>query len=274
MNDLRRELAPITDGAWEEIDAEARQTLEHLLAARRLVDFDDDGGWATSGVGLGRTRVLDAEPADGVRAQLRQVQPLVEFRTEFELSRDELDAVARGAADPDLDPVREAARRAATAEDHAVFHGYEAGAIEGIARSSPHETVRISDDYLQYPAHVSSAIAQLRAEGIGGPYALALGPRCFSGLMSTLTSGGFPVYDLAKRLVDGPVVWAPALDGALVLSMRGGDFELVSGRDLSVGYETHDATTVRLYLVESFTFRVLGPEAAVYLGYGQKGRRR
>jgi uncharacterized linocin/CFP29 family protein len=55
--------------------------------------------------------------------------------------------------------------------------------------------------------------------------------------------------------------------GAAVLSQRGGDFELIVGQDFSIGYLEHSATMVRLYLQETFTFRVLSPEAAIPLVY-------
>jgi uncharacterized linocin/CFP29 family protein len=57
------------------------------------------------------------------------------------------------------------------------------------------------------------------------------------------------------------------VDGAVVMSVRGGDFELTVGQDFSIGYLEHDATSVRLCLLESMTFRVLTPEAAVPLAY-------
>ncbi len=66
-------------------------------------------------------------------------------------------------------------------------------------------------------------------------------------------------------MVKGPIVWAPAVDGAAVLILRGGDFELHVGQDFSIGYTIHDETTVSLYLQESFTALVFGPEAAVPL---------
>jgi uncharacterized linocin/CFP29 family protein len=68
-----------------------------------------------------------------------------------------------------------------------------------------------------------------------------------------------------RRFLDGPIVWAPGLQGALVLSMRGGDFELVVGQDASLGYLDHDRHKISLYLEETFTFRLLSPEAAVPL---------
>ena len=63
-----------------------------------------------------------------------------------------------------------------------------------------------------------------------------------------------------------------------MVSLRGEDFELMVGQDLSIGYTSHDATTVTLFLEESLTFRAAGPEAAVALRYAEtpapKGRRR
>ena len=60
-------------------------------------------------------------------------------------------------------------------------------------------------------------------------------------------------------------MWAPGVTGAVVLSLRGGDFCFESGQDISIGYESHDADVVRLYLEESFSFHVATPEAAVAL---------
>lgn len=268
MNDLLRGMAPIPDEAWAAIDSEAQRTLRPFLAARRLVDFKGPLGWTAASVELGRATPLAAHPLDGVRAELRQVQPLVEFHTDFALPRRELEDVARGLRAPDLRPLGEAARLAALAEDRAVFHGYAAGGIRGITEGSPHDRISIPKDYERYPALVAQATSTLRGEGVDGPFALALGPRCYTGLMQTMNRGGFPVYEDVRRLLDGPMVWAPAVDGAVLLSTRGGDFELVSGRDLSIAYRSHDASSVQLSLVESFTFSLLGPEAAVRLVYG------
>ena len=63
------------------------------------------------------------------------------------------------------------------------------------------------------------------------------------------------------------MVWAPAVDGAVVLSQRGGDFELTVGEDFSIGYRSSDAASVDLYIEESLAFRINTPEAAVHLAY-------
>jgi uncharacterized linocin/CFP29 family protein len=267
VNHLLRDLAPITDAAWTQITDEATRSLKHFLAARRVVDFEGPLGWEHGAVATGRITGLDAGPVDGVAASVRRVQPLVELRTPFTLSRAELDAAERGADDLDLAAVIEASRLAALAEDHAVFHGYDAAGIVGIAAASPLAPVTISDDYDDYPTHVAAALAELRAADVDGPYAIALGPRCFTGVIETSEHGGYPVFQHLREMLGGPVVWAPAVDGAVVLSRRGGDFELTVGEDLSIGYAAHDAASVQLYLEESLTFRIATPEAAVHLAY-------
>jgi uncharacterized linocin/CFP29 family protein len=266
MNDLLRNQAPITGRAWKEIDAEAARTLKVLLAARQMVDFNGPLGWETSAVSLGRAEKLSPPPQDGVATRIRQVLPLVEIRIPFEVQRDELEAIGRGAADANLDSVRNAARAAAIVEDRAIFQGYPAAGIEGIFQASARQRLTIPESFEAYPDIVAEATHRLRSEGVNGPYGIALGPRCYTGLTRS-TSRGYPIIDHVRQLLDGPIVSAPAADGAVVMSMRGGDFELSVGQDFSIGYLDHTGTSVLLYVQESFTFRVLSPEAAVPLVY-------
>lgn len=266
MDRLLRELAPISNAAWQEIEKEARQTLKRMLGARRLVDFEGPQGWAASAVSAGRIVSIAAPPNGEVEAGLRRVHPFVELKAPFELARSEIEAIDRGAKDPDLDPVIAAARKIALAEDSAIFLGYPDAAIRGICNVDADSALALGDDYAGYAALVATALSRLRNAGVDGPYAIALGQRCYTGLTET-TEGGYPVIEHVRRLLDGPVVWAPALDGAVVLSMRGGDFELIVGEDFSIGYLSHDAETVRLYIQESMTFRVLSPQAAIPLNY-------
>lgn len=272
MNHLHRELAPVSGAAWDEIEAEAKRTLKASLAARKLVDFVGPKGLTTSAVGTGRRQAIAAGEERGVEASLHESQPLVEIRVPFELDQAELDAIDRGAKDGDLDPVVEAAQRIARVEDRAIFHGHAPALIKGICECAG-EPVSLSENYEDYPLAVARAVSRLRSAGVDGPYAIALGKRCYVGITET-TKGGYPVIEHVKRLLDGPLVWAPALDGAAVLSTRGDDFELTVGQDLSIGYLEHDAKKVRLYFQESFTFRVLTPHAAVALVYGKKGEKK
>jgi uncharacterized linocin/CFP29 family protein len=81
--------------------------------------------------------------------------------------------------------------------------------------------------------------------------------------VSEASDQGYPVLAHLKRLVNGEIIWAPAIDGGSVLSTRGGDFDLHIGQDLSIGYLSHTDQVVRLYLQETLTFLLLTSEASV-----------
>ena len=149
-----------------------------------------------------------------------------------------------------------------------MFHGYTAAGITGIAAASPHEAIVLSDDYEEFPRSVALAVAALRDAGVDAPYGIALGSQCYTGVIETTQKGGYPVLEQLRLIASGPLVWAPEIEGSFVLSTRGGDFELTTGEDFSIGYDGHDADTVQLYLEESFTFVAHSPEAAVALVYG------
>jgi uncharacterized linocin/CFP29 family protein len=265
VSHLLREHAPVTADGWELLDAEARERLTPALAARKLVDFAGPHGWRHSATGLGRVEEIADPPGEGVGAAQRQVLALVELRAPFSVARSELDAADRGAEDADLEALDEAAQRIAVAENAAVFHGWKEAGIAGIAESSPHEAIELGEDCERYPRHVAKAVEALLAAGIDGPYGLALGPDAHTRVLETSEHGGYPLLEHLREIAGGPLVWSPGVRGAVVLSVRGGDFLFESGEDLSIGYADHDADSVRLYLEESFSFRVATPEAAVAL---------
>ncbi len=264
MSHLLREHAPITEESWARIDEEARERLTPALAARKLVDFSGPLGWRHSATNLGRIAALDA-PFPRVSAAQRRVLPLVELRAPFDVLRAELADSDRGAEDTDFDDLDEAAHALAAAENAAVFHGFEAAGIVGIAQASTHTAIPLGKDCNRYARHVAKAIELLLGAGIDGPYGLALGPAAHELVLESTEDGGWLLLDHLRKILGGPLVWAPGVEGAVVLSMRGGDFLFESGEDISVGYESHGGDAVTLYLEESFSFRVATPEAAVAL---------
>ncbi|HEY6462522.1 MAG TPA: family 1 encapsulin nanocompartment shell protein [Polyangiaceae bacterium] len=266
MNDLlKRQHAPVTAEAWEQIDEEARRVLKLHLAGRKLVDFSGPHGWTMGCVNTGRLKHIDKGPIAGVGHAVREVQPLVELRSPFVMPILELDYASRGADDLDLDPVIAVAERVAHAEDAAIFHGFGDGHITGIVEASPHAPVEVRTN-LEWPRAVAAGKEVLRRAGVNGPYALALGTQAYTELVAD-SEDGYPLRRrIEENIIDGSLVWAPALrGGAVLLSTRGGDYELTVGQDLAIGYLAHDRDTVELYLTESFTFRVLEEKAAIYL---------
>jgi uncharacterized linocin/CFP29 family protein len=263
MNNLHRELAPISDAAWAQIEEEATRTLKRYLAARRVVDVEGPQGTALSAVGMGHLQKINA-PGEGILARQRIVKPVVELRVPFELDRQQIDDVERGADDSDWQPVKDAARCIAFAEDRAVFEGYAAGGIEGVLQGTSNPIMTLPSDLRDYPDVIAQALSQLRLVGVNGPYSVLLSANAYTGLSET-RDHGYPVLEHIKRLVTGEIVWAPAIAGGFVLTTRGGDFDLHIGQDVSIGYSSHTDAKVSLYLQETFTFLLLTTEAAVAL---------
>ena len=263
MDNLHRELAPVSGAAWAQIEEEATRTLKRHLAGRRVVDVRGPAGHGMSAVGTGRARDI-AAPADGVLARQRLAMALVELRAPFTLDRGEIDDVERGAQDADWEPVKDAARQIAFAEDRAIFDGYPEAGIEGIRPGSGNPPVSLPGDVRDYPAAIARALGQWRARGVGGPYSALLSADAYIAVAET-SDHGYPVLEHIRRLVNGDIIWAPAISGAVVLTTRGGDFSLQLGQDASIGYLSHTSTQVELYLQETLTFLVCTAEAAVSL---------
>jgi uncharacterized linocin/CFP29 family protein len=265
MNNLYRELAPVSSEAWASIEEEARRTFALHVAARRVVDVRGPEGVSFAGVGTGHLAPIDAPASvEGVTARLRSVQPLVELRVPFTLSRAAIDDVERGAQDPDWQPVKDAARKIAFAEDRAILEGYQAAGITGVRASSSNPVLSLPSSATEYPDVVSKAVSALRLAGVAGPFSLLLSADAYT-MVTETADHGYPVRDHLAHVVDGDIIWAPAIDGAFVLSGRGGDYELRLGQDLSIGYLSHDATSVELYFTESLTFLAYTAEASVAL---------
>ncbi|HEX7923307.1 MAG TPA: family 1 encapsulin nanocompartment shell protein [Bradyrhizobium sp.] len=263
MNNLHRGLAPISDAAWAQIEEEASRTLKRHLAARRVVDVDGPKGTDFSAVGTGHIKKI-ATPGDGVEATQRDVRALVELRVPFELSRQAIDDVERGSNDSDWDPLKHAARKIAFAEDRAVFDGYAAAGIQGIRQGTSNPVLKLPSSIKNYPGVVAQAVSQLRLAGVNGPYTLLLGTEPYTAIGGA-TDDGYPVLQHIQRLIDGKIIWAPAIEGGVLLTTRGGDFQLSIGQDLSIGYLSHTVTSVQLYFQETITFLMLTSEASVVL---------
>jgi uncharacterized linocin/CFP29 family protein len=267
MNNLHRELAPVSDAAWKSIEEEAKRTFTAHVAGRRVVDVTGPDGLPLAGAGTGHVMPIDA-PDDGITAGLRAWQPVVELRVPFTLSRVEIDSVERGSLDPDWQQVKDAAKKIAFAEDRAVFDGYAAAQITGVRQAAASPALTLPADVRKSTDVVSQAVSQLRLAGVAGPYSLLLSADAYTAVSET-SDHGYPIREHLNRVLDGDIIWAPAIDGALLISGRGGDYELRLGQDLSIGYLSHDGENVRLYFQETFTFAVYTTEAAVAIGKAQ-----
>ncbi|NQU44675.1 bacteriocin family protein [bacterium] len=261
---LRRSFAPVASEAWAEIDVRAKEIFQTSLTLRSIVDFSGPHGWEFAALNLGRLDVTGKKPVDGVTWGLRQVMPAVETRIPFSLKQMDLDSVTRGSKNPDLGPLEEAARKAAFFEENCLYNGFKAGGIPGLFPSAEQPAVALPGSMEDMPKAAAQAVQAIQGAGIPGPYTLVLAPAQYQALMQA-AKGGFPIHRAVREILGGGILWSSALSGGVILSVRGGDFELAVGQDLSIGYWRHDGDSVDFYITESFTFRVIEPAAFVPL---------
>ncbi|MBN2451583.1 MAG: bacteriocin family protein [Lentisphaeria bacterium] len=261
MDILRRSHAPISAAAWSVIDDSARDTLAASLSARRFVDVSGPHGIDFACVPVGRLSVPEGQDRADVCFGVHQVLPLVEARISFAVQQWELDNIGRGAKDVELESLVKAARRIAVFENEAVLNGFEPGGIVGLQQAVAADPIPLPMEVHGVIDAVGDAQVRLLREGIEGPAAMVVPPPVWR-LMSRNTQGG-TLRSLVEGQIQGPVVLSEQVTGALLASLRGGDLELTIGQDFAIGYLNHDSQSVNLYLTESFTFRVVAPEAVV-----------
>ena len=263
MDFLKRALAPINDTAWKTIESDAIAALTANLSGRYATDFDGPHGYQLSSVNIGRLAPHEPPDQGGVSVGIRRVQPLIEVRSGFRLPIAEVDDAARGADDLDTEPLIDAARRLAAFEERAIYYGLPAAGIAGLMSADAHPHVSIGEQPGAYPESVARALLKLAEGGVNGPYVLVLESQIYRALAGDVSA--YPPLPRIEKLLGGPVLHSPVLKGGLVLSRRGGDYRVTVGQDFAIGYEAHDANYVDLYLMETFTFRLLSPDAVVRL---------
>lgn len=263
MNRLRRELAPITDAAWAEIEEQARRLLSNAMSLRRVVDVVGPYGPELGAVAKGRLRVPNEQPESSVRVGVNRVQPLIEARVPFELNLWELDNAVRGARDIDLGPLENACWDLVQFEETAIYGGYSPAELEALTELTQQERASYGGELASFLDALVQGIARLRQSMVEGPYALVAPDAVWRYLSSVVD--GRPLRRNVEYLLGGPVIFSPFIPEAMLVSLRGGDLELVLGEDVSIGFESVGTQAVRLYLTESFTFRVLDPQVLLFL---------
>lgn len=258
---LNRSLAPIPVEAWEFLDDEAKDILELRLGARKVVELEGPLGLEVSSINTGRMKKVSAE---GAEFRSRETLNLVEVELPVKIDRAEIDAFARGAEDADSEPVREAAKKMAEIENKAIFFGMSEVGIEGIIPLSKkeHDPIKIEEDRSSFFSAIFNAREELLEEGIEGPYNILMGEKHYN-LLNRLESACYPLFKKIEDLVGSEIIYVPELEDNSVMLAAGDDFELFVGQDVSLGFKDYDADSVNLFLFETFTFRVNGPEAAI-----------
>ena len=260
-NWLRREAAPLSAKVWEEIDRLAMSMAKQTLVARKLADFDGPRGWEHVATQLGTFRpATTSKPTGAARVSLPDVMLLPEIRRDFTIPWRVIDAYERVGPTLESDAIDEAAREMALAEDRLVFYG---GAdVPGILTHS--ETIRVALSDWSIPGRsvtdLLTAVERLDEIGVKGPYEAVLSPPHYYSYLRSTVEGGYPAEKQLGIVIE-KVHSSPVVDGAVLLSTRGGDFIITVGGDFSVGYRWHDDHAIHLFCVETVAAQLLTPRA-------------
>jgi uncharacterized linocin/CFP29 family protein len=263
MDILKKEMAPITDEAWKEITDQTQSVLKNYLTARKFVDIEGPLGLKYGAVSTGRLTITGNKRKDGVNYGIREVKPLIEVRKLFEVDRWELDNINRGAKDIDLEPLEKAAKQVASFEENVIYKGLKTAGIMGLKERTQYPPVPLPlkpDNILRL---IGEQVNRMQRSAVEGPYSFIINEKFWLELIN-LTEG-YPIIRQLTDILGGQLVVNDHCEDSFLVSERGGDFELTLGQDLTVGYELHDSHKVKLFLTESFTFRVLSPEAVIVL---------
>jgi uncharacterized linocin/CFP29 family protein len=255
---LYRQLAPITNEAWDEIDERAEDVLKSYLSARKVVKVNGPKGLDYNVITEGRLENIKEEK--DICYGVYQVQPLTEVRIEFEMDRWELDNISRGARDIDYEPLENAMKELALFEENAIYNGLEKAMIKGIDSYSK-LGISFGNDPTTIMEAITKGLIQLKKYFEPGPYTLVVNEEAYKRILSKETA--YPLDERIQKLIGGKVIFSHVVNGAYLLPYNHDDLELTIGKDISIGYQEHTAEKVRFFTTESFTFRVLNPDLIV-----------
>jgi len=268
MNILKKNIAPITEGAWKEIEMELKTVLNNNRTARKFVDIDGPYGFEYSAVPTGRLEIPKKNSEDEVNYGIRSVLPMLEMRKPFELNIWELDNASRGAKDIDLEPLENAARQMVKFEEQMIYRGLSTAGIKGLMEVNHYDPVPLPSDFNNILRFIGKQINLLQRNSVEGPYSLVLNEKNWLELINLIE--GYPLIKQLKEILGGEIYVNKFCDHSFLLSERGGDFELILGEDICIGYDSQSTEKVKLFLTQTMSFRILSPEAKIMLTDAKK----
>lgn len=257
MEFLKRELAPITNKAWEEIEERAKSVLSNNLSGRRAINVCPPKGRSFEGISTGR---MGLKQKDDLFYGVYKIQPLVETRISFVLNRWELDNIERGAKDVNFDALDEAVKKAAKFEDSAIFYGLPEACIEGL-KSSAHPVQKFGTTDEETIKSMIAGIKLLRDSTAKKPYILVVSEEKWVYLNTVSKDPEF--LKKLEKMIGNPIVVSENVKEAFLMPYDDENLELALGMDYSIGYQDSDDVNVKLFITSSFAFRVLDKSLVV-----------
>ncbi|MBN2504197.1 MAG: bacteriocin family protein [Bacilli bacterium] len=253
MDLFKQNLAPIPGEAWAEINNRAEKVIKSVLTARKALHVEGPFGFEKTVVSTGRLNLLPDNDKSGVRSGLYDSHSLLETRQNFELSRWELDNVIRGTKDIDLEPLEKAAEAIAKFEEKALYYGNKDANIRGLIELAGTK-ITLKGDSQTILQEVSRAVIKLEEAYANKPLDLIVGDDFYDQLNKI--HGAKLLREIVESVIGGKVIRSSNLQGGLLLPNNHEDLELTIGQDYTIGYEFHDQTSVKFFIMNSFVLNV------------------
>lgn len=260
MDFFKQSLAPITKEAWQAINQRAEAVIKALLTTRKSLKIDGPHGLNKTSVSKGRLNLLENKSSKNVKVGLYEVQSLLETRVTFTLSRWELDNIIRGAKDIDLDALENAVAELVLFEENTVFNGNSAVGIKGLLKEAGH-SLELGEGTENLLNSIVEGTVLLKKSFAERPYNLHVGKALNKQLNQM--HGSKLLRDLILKVIGGQIILSESIDGGLLLPAKHEDIEFTVGQDYTIGYESHDEKNIKLFIMNSYTLRVIDPNILV-----------
>ncbi|MCF7926590.1 MAG: bacteriocin family protein [Candidatus Izimaplasma sp.] len=262
MDLFKQNLAPIPTAGWDEITDRATEVITSILSARKVLKVDGPLGLEKESLQTGRLK--DIKEKGNVQSGVYDVKALLESRITFKLDRWELDNLLRGAEDVELEPLEKAAEELALFEEDVIFNGYKQAGIEGLVKKAAH-TIKSSNETNDILEHIAEAVLKLQDAYASGPFYMVVSDEAYKILNQV--HGGKLLIDLVKKIIGGEIIRSKVIKGALLLPYNNADLQMIIGQDYKIGYVDHDRKEVELFLMTSFTSRILDENLLVHFEF-------
>ncbi len=257
MDILKQDLAPISQKAWDEINAEAKNMFSILCTSRKFVNVSAPKGWDFAAVSSGKLIMPEKNKNYGYF----DIQPLIELRIPFKLNKFELDNITRGLEDVDLENMEKAAKELAKFEDMAIFNGFEKTGLPGLKKTCEHDPVAISENIENIAESVSEGISILNDHFVQGPFHLVVNKKNWNKIQTI--RHGYPLAKHLKDILGGNIIKNMNNESNYLVSASDNNLLLTVGQDISIGYEHYNEQDVSFYFTETFAFQINDPAAFI-----------
>ncbi|HKL47564.1 MAG TPA: family 1 encapsulin nanocompartment shell protein [Candidatus Izemoplasmatales bacterium] len=259
MDIFKRNLAPISDQAWEEVDERAEEVINAQLTTRKSLKVNGPFGLSYTSIPTGRLDLIENNSSK-VKLGIYNNKSLLETRISFELSKWELDNLLRGAKDIELDALEDAAKVIARFEDDVIYNGSKNAGIAGLMQEAGIEK-NIKLDSQEILSGISEALIDLKNAFVGGPFNFVVSRKVYNALNKV--HGSKLLRMIVEEMIGGHVIVSEMITGGLLLPVEHDDLEFTIGQEYTIGYESHTDDMVKLFIMNSFTLRVLDDQILV-----------